>query len=552
MQHSFNIRPRRRDSLRLVSTIARATVSNKQLTPATMNRRRVLAMLSAGTGFVGAAGLTPCATQGPSRRHGPALASEIDAAVERAMLLDLSPALSVAVYSRQGIYARGFGFADVDTRERVSADTAFYIASSTKSVTALALACLHARGELDLDASLAEFSPQVTLAPPTRPSEVRLRDLLAHVGGIANRPINFRFTSSGQHDPDTLWRLLAISEANAEAPLGQFQYQNIGYNIATILTDRSLRVPWQTLLRTEIFGPTGLTRTSASMSQAKASGWSIARPHRLGPSGVRERSYLEKTDQTMHSAGGVVMSAQDAARWLELIVEDGRVGGRRCLPADVVRSTRVPIATVNVEFEGYRREQYGLGWYIGRYRDDRMLHHFGGYSGFRAHVSYLPDQAIGVAVLANDSTVGLRLVNAIPNYIYDRMGGYADAGQRFDAALDGARVRYAEAAREVVADRASRANLRFALVRPPAAYAGVYESPAWGSIEISEADRTLLVTCGVLRALAEPLGKPNAVWVELEPGEGEVLQFEGNGTTPDSLNLAERRFQRMATAGGKR
>jgi len=522
-----------------------AALRNKQLTRARINRRRVLAMLSAGAGFVGAAGLTACTTHGPSRRHrGLALAPEIDAAIERAMALDLSPALSVAVYSRQGVYARGFGLADVDTRDRASADTVFYIASSTKSVTALALACLHARGELDLDASLAEISPEVPLPPATRPSEVRLRDLLAHVGGIANRPINYRLTASGQHDPDALWRLLAISEPNAAAPLGRFQYQNIGYNMATILTDRSLRVPWQNLLRTEVFEPAGLMHTSALMSQAKASRWSIAMPHRLGPSGVRERSYLEKTDQTMHSAGGVVMCAQDAARWLELIVEDGRVGGRHCLPAEVVRATRVPVATVDVEFEGYRRDQYGLGWYIGRYRDERMLHHFGGFSGFRAHVSYLPDQAIGVAVFSNDSTVGLRLVNAVANYVYDRSAGYPDARQRFDAALDGASARYAEATREVAADRARRANLQFALVRPRAAYVGVYESPKWGRIEIVEADRSLLVTCGVLRALAEPLGKPDAVWLELEPGEGNVLQFEGYGTAPDSLYFDDRRFRR--------
>ncbi|MGH8242842.1 MAG: serine hydrolase domain-containing protein [Steroidobacteraceae bacterium] len=502
-------------------------------------------MLSAGAGVMGAAGAAACRLRRSSvRRSGLALALEVDAAVERAMAVDLSPALGVAVYSREGVYARGFGFADVGTRERASADTAFFIASSTKSVTALALACLHGRGELDLDASLIEISPQMPLPPATRPSEVRVRDLLAHVGGIVNRPINHRFTATGQHDPNTLWRLLAISEPNAAAPLGTFQYQNIGYNIATILTDRTLRVPWQSLLRREIFEPAGMTHTSASMSQAKESRWSIAKPHRLGPWGVRERHYLEKTDQTMHSAGGVVMSPQDAVRWLELMTEDGRVGGRRCVAAEVVQATRVPVATVGVEFEGYRRDQYGLGWYIGRYREEHMVHHFGGFSGFRAHISYLPHQAIGVAVFSNDSTVGLLLVNAIANFVYDRIAGYPDAGQRFDAALDGARVRYAEAAREVVADHARRANLQLALVRPLAAYLGVYESREWGRIEIVEVDRTLRVTCGVLRALAEPFDKPDAVWLELEPGEGGVLQFEGDGAAPDSLYFDDRRFYR--------
>jgi hypothetical protein len=82
--------------------------------------------------------------------------------------------------------------------------------------------------------------------------------------------------------------------------------------------------------------------------------------------------------------------------------------------------------------------KHGLGWYIARYRDERMLHHFGGFSSLSALISYLPDQAIGVAVFSNDSTVGLLLVDAIANYVYDRAGGYPGARQRFDAALDGA------------------------------------------------------------------------------------------------------------------
>ncbi len=461
------------------------------------------------------------------------------------LALGLTAGLGVGVYSREGVHARGFGLADLETRERASPDTAFYIASSTKSMTALAFACLEARGVLKLDATLAEFSADSPLPAATRPSEVRLRDLFTHVHGIANEPIEYRFADSGQHDPDTLWDLLAISEPNAEAPLGRFQYANVGYNIATILSDRRLGIRWQDLLLREIFGPVGMTRTSASMSHAKASRWSIAKPHRLDRSGVRARSYLEKTDRTMHSAGGVIMSAHDAVRWLELCIEDGRVGGRDRLPAEVVRATRAPVATVGVEFEGYRRQSYGLGWYLGPYRDARMLHHFGGFSGFRAHVSYLPEQGIGVAAFANESTVGLRVVNAIANFIYDRTGGYPDAGQRLDAALDDAGKRYREAARRIVAWHARRANLPLTLVRPRGAYTGQYEHPHWGRIGIVAEGETLRVTCGVLRALAEPVDKPDAVWVELEPGAGTVLQFEGDGAAPASLSLEGRRYHRL-------
>ncbi|MGH6950517.1 MAG: serine hydrolase domain-containing protein, partial [Vitreimonas sp.] len=486
-----------------------------------MNRRHFI-MTS------GAAALVACSS--PRRgmgRTGFALAQDIESAAGRALALGVAPGISVAVYTREGVYAQGFGVADVVTGERATADTVFYIASSTKSMTSLALAIREARGELDLDATVAEFAPEAPFPPAVRANETRLRHLLSHTGGIANEPIEFRFTETGQHDPDTLWRLLAASEPNSDAPLGRFSYANVGYNITTILTDRRLGVAWQDLLNLEIFGPSGMNRTSARMSRARGEQWSIAKPHRIGPSGARERSYLEKTDQTMHSAGGVVMSANDALRWLELVVEDGRIGGRQIIPAEVVRGTRAPIATVNVDFEGYRRDAYGLGWYIGPYRNERMLSHFGGFNGFRAHISYLPDRHIGVAAFVNDSSAALIPVNAIANYVYDRLGGHTDADPRFEDAIAAAATRRAEGARRILAERAGRAGVRWTLIRPRSAYVGAYENAHWGRIEITIEDEALVVACGVLRSPAWPSAESDALWVELEPGAGTDITFEG-------------------------
>jgi CubicO group peptidase (beta-lactamase class C family) len=462
------------------------------------------------------------------------------------LALDVAPAIGVAVYTRNGAFARGFGVADVSTGERATEDTAFYIASSTKSMTSLALAKLEARGELDLDATLAEFAPDAPLPTSVRANEARLRNLLSHTSGIANEPIEFRFTETGQHDAQTLWRLLAASEPNLKAPLGRFAYANIGYNITTILTDRRLGVRWQDILRREVFEPAGMTRTSAAMSRARRDRWSIAKPHVIGRSGVRERSYLEKTDQTMHSAGGVIMSANDALRWLELVAEDGRIGGRQLISPGVVRGARTPIATVGVRFEGYRRDAYGLGWYIGPYRNERMLHHFGGFNGFRAHISYLPDNRVGVAVFVNDSSAALMPVNAIANYAYDRVGGYVDAQERFDAAVAAAAARRVEVARRRLAEGESRSGLRWTLSRPRSAYVGAYEHPHWGRIEITAEDEALIVACGVLRGVAAPSRKRDALWVELDPGDGADIQFHGAGGAPRSLSFEGASFVRLS------
>lgn len=473
------------------------------------------------------------------------MAADLDAAIARTLELGVAPGLAVAVYSREGSYARGFGVTDVETGERASADTAFYIASSTKPLTALALAKLHRRGELNLDQTLAAFAPDAAFPAVTRADETRLRNLLSHTGGISNDPIGYRVAFTGQHDPETLWRLLAASSVNTDAPLGTFEYTNVGYNIATVLTDRRLGVAWQDLLQREVFGPANMVRSSPRMTRARSNGWSVARPHMLGPNSTLTRIYLEKTDQTMQSAGGVIMSANDAVRWLALMVDDGRLDGRQVIAPEVITATRVPLATTGADYEGYRREHYGLGWHIGPYRDEVLYHHFGGFAGFAAHVSYIPARGVGVAVFNNNSVVGTGPMHAIANYVYDRTGGYADAETRFNTALADVAARRDQIAERIAADRANRAARPWTLTRPRAAYAGAYENDAWGRIEVAADGDALNLRFGVLRATAEPFTRPDSLRVEFVPGSGAVVDFGGDEPIPAALTFQEASFSRV-------
>lgn len=503
-----------------------------------MNRRTLL--FSAG-----AAALTGCASSPATGRQTP-LAAELDAAAARLMALNFTPGLSVAVFSRDGVYARGFGVSDLSNGQRADAETAFYIASSTKPLTALALAKLHQRRELNLDSTLTAYAPDAPFPENVRADEVTLRQMLCHISGIDNRPIGFRSAFSGQHDPDTLWRLLSASELNAEAPLGTYAYTNVGYNITTVLTDRKHGVRWQDLLDREVFAAAGMTRSSARMSRAQREGWNVAKPHQMDASGAPQRISLEKNDQTMQSAGGVIMSANDAARWLELMVRDGRVGNRQVATPEVIASTRAPLAQLSGDDStGYRRDAYGLGWNIGPYRDTTMLHHFGGFAGFAAHVSYIPAAGVGVAAFANDSTAGQIPIHAIANYAYDRVLGHGDANQRLDEAIQTGEERRARGVQNIQNDRANRAGRQWTLTRPRAAYAGAYESETWGRIDITVEGEALNVRFGALQAQAEPFTQPDSVRVELIPGQGEPLLFQGEGETPSALRNRVGVFQRV-------
>jgi CubicO group peptidase (beta-lactamase class C family) len=504
-----------------------------------MNRRTLL--LSSG-----AAALAACATGAapPPTSASHPLADAFDEAANLALArVRDAPGIAVAVYTPDGIYARGFGVTDIETGERAHADTAFYIASSTKPLTALTLATLHERGELDLDQTLEAYAPDAGFPEATRPRDVTFRQLLSHTHGIQNEPLGFRVAFTGQHDPETLWRLLSTSAVNTDAPLGQFQYTNVGYNIATVLTDRKLGIAWQNLLQREIFGPAGMNRTSARMSSAES--WSLAKPHGIDPaSGVR-RLYLEKTDQTMQSAGGVIMSANDAVRWVELMAETGRIGGRQLIPAAAIAATRMPLASVGATFNGYERQSYGLGWHIGPHRDQQLLHHFGGFAGFRAHVSYMPERRLGVAVFVNESDIVADVADAVANYVYDRLLSRGDAQQTFAAALDEVVTDRDRGMARVAQDRANRAARPWTLTRGFEAYAGTYENELWGRIDVSASARGLDVSYGVLHAGAEPFTRPDSMRLEFVPGMGVAAGFAGDGPRPDTLIFRGAPFTRV-------
>lgn len=502
-----------------------------------MNRRMLLA--------AGAASLAACTTPRSSAASA-MLEQDLEEAIGRAMALGLAPALSVAVYSPEAGVARTAGVIDRSSGERATTDTAFYIASSTKSLTALALANLEARGERIIGATLREYAPDAPLPESVRPGDVTFRHLLTHTMGFDHGGIGFRLAFSGQHDPELLWRLLAACEPTPDTPLEKFDYTNLGYNIATILTDRKTGVRWQDMLARDIFGPAGMTRTSATISRATSAGWALARPHMVRTDGLVEPIYLQKLDQTMQSAGGVIMTANDALKFLELMCEDGHVGGRQVLPRSVVLGSREPLAEVGETFEDYKRDRYSLGWYSGPYRDELLLHDFGAFAGFRAHVSYMPGRRTGVATFVNDSTVASPLVDVIANFVYDRAYGRDAAWQRFDDALAKTKERAARQIAGRAADAAKRAARPWMLTRAREAYAGTYENEVFGRVEMVVEENALVFRCGVLRSVAEAFTETDAIRIATAPGIGAVAQFEGTGPRPTAMVLNGQRLWRVA------
>lgn len=448
---------------------------------------------------------------------------DADAFIDRALReIEVTPGLAVAfVDGDRMLYVRGTGLADTAPPLKADADTRFYIASSTKSFTALAIAALAAKGVVDLDASVAAWLPDSGL-PPAIAARVTLRQLLTHTSGLDNSPISFRAAFSGDHSPALMQSLLAATVETPDTPAGTFRYSNAGYNLATLLIERKTGLDWRALVRREVLDPLGMTATTPFVSQA---GGVLAAGHVPGPDGSPLRSPLQKSDATMQSAGGLVSTARDMARWLQAQLNDGVVDGRRVFPAGLIASTHAPGAVQDATFGPYRRTGYGLGWQIGGFGDDLLIHHFGNFAGSRAHVSLLPARGLGVAVMINEDAVAGELADLVANYLYERRLNRPDVQARYAAALEALKADR-DARRKGIAGAAARFAARpRMLTLPDGDYAGRYENPLYGAFIVTPTEDGLVVTMGPMRAQAQAFTQPDSIRVELVPGQGQAVVF---------------------------
>jgi CubicO group peptidase (beta-lactamase class C family) len=466
-------------------------------------------------------------------------AATLDSTLSAIFALDLAPGMSVAVVrDTQVIYAKGFGWADVEARRPVTPQTIFYIASTTKSFTGLAAVMLDEQGRLDLDASLSRYLPTARLQAPLSADSITLRSLLSHTHGIDNDgPIVFRTAFSGEHTNDQLITLLA---AHPPAKTGRDHvYGNIGYNIAGLAMDATLGESWRDVLQRMIFQPLGMMSTSAYVSRVPRD--RLAQPYRWEPSGFARAPY-NKGDANMQAAGGLVSTAADMARWLEAHMNEGMVDGRRVFPASAIAETHRRQATIRRDVRGLAQNGYGFGWQIATLGTDTVLTHGGGFLGFSTHMSFMPQRRIGVVVMTNENGMGSALAELAARAVYGRLrdgqGFAADSVARLRAEAGAARER-------VAADRVRRAARPQTLPFPIESYAGTYENELYGRLVFSVVNGKLEARAGQAWSPVEVYdGANNALRVELT-GSGQVARFTIENGRAVSVDIGGTKFHRV-------
>jgi CubicO group peptidase (beta-lactamase class C family) len=493
-------------------------------------------------------GCTGVAQSNPQRTSD--FVAAYDAYIKRTMeqLPDIPVLAVVVIKDDKPIFVRAYGMADKEAGMKADADTLFYIASSTKSFTAMSAALLDREGKIKLDDPISKYSMGVTFKNQLPADKIAVRDLLTHTSGLRNEPLVFRMAFSGQSDPADMKRVFGEATTFTEARYGKYNYDNLGYNIYGVLLENHLNRKWQDVLQEKIFDPVGMKHTTAYISRAQVKKWKVAVPYLFDAmSGTMIRSPLAKTDSNMQSAGGIFASVSDIGRWLNLNMNDGKLGGKQVIPAEVVRAVHTGYTqTMRVPEPFVGEGQYGLGWQIGKYRNQTVIYHHGGFPGYASHISYLPEKKIAIAVLVTGDIAAAKSGHIVATYGYDWWLQTPDFQQAYDKQLDATVTNYAKWRQAAQASASERAKRTSQLTRPLADYAGTYRNETLGTIEITAVGNNLAVRMGSINAVATPFTEKETIRVEMVPGQGEVIKFEQNSEGKiGSLNYARVSFERV-------
>jgi len=377
------------------------------------------------------------------------------------------------------VFARGYGYSDLEKKLPVTPNTLFQIASNTKLFTATAVGFLVEEGKLDWDVPIKKYVPQIQFYNDDLNANVTIRDMLSHRTGISRHDLIWYksdFTRQELFD--------RIKYLEPSIPLRQGSlYNNLMYAAAGQIVEYLSGQTWEEFVKSKIFTPLNMSHSMFTVEEMKRE------PDFMTP-------YYEKRDtsillpypfytqqQGVGPCGSIISSINDLSNWLIAQMHSGRFKNNQVIPASIIKETlkpAIPTASVPDKYFENLNSIYGMGRSTSSYKGHYLTQHGGAIGGIYSNISFMPADSIGVIVFTNRIT---QLPGIITYTIYDRLLGLTETPWSERSLQD--YLKSKEISRE---SRKKPDTDRIPGTKPShplADYSGIYEDPAYGLMEIN-------------------------------------------------------------------
>lgn len=373
----------------------------------------------------------------------------------------IAGAVALVLRDGQTVYERAVGWSDKEAGRRMTADTIFRIASQTKALTSVAILALVEEGRIGLSTPVGELIPGfakttvavstdigVSMVPAKR--RITIRDLLTHTAGISygteshiaslyeakglGPAAGYGWYTADKDEPvcETMERLASLPFS---AQPGEAWVYGYNTDILGCIVERASGMGLDQFVQKRITGPLGMkdTRFFLPVEQRErlAAVYASGSDGRItrAPDGARGQGhYVDGPRRNFAGGAGLLSTARDYARFLEMIRNGGVLDGIRILaPRTVALMTTNQVGTLH--------STTGLGFGLGfetvdRYGANGMSSEgsfgWGGAYGTRYHVDPEPRLTMVLMIQLVPNATDLR--EKFPNLVYQALVGAAGPG----------------------------------------------------------------------------------------------------------------------------
>lgn len=320
----------------------------------------------------------------------------------------------------------GFGWADIERRRPVTAETIFGAGSVSKTLTLAAFMRLWEDGRCGLDDDVNAYVSFPVRNPRFPDKPITLRMLLSFTAGIfdvdfqagRNRLDVFFETRDPAGTAEAALREFLTPEGKYYAdenfmesePGAAYAYSNAGYALIGCVVERLGGRPFWAYCRDEIFAPLGMKDSHWRLADLDRDRY--AYPYTRGSGGPTKE---EPSTWPGYMDGGLQTTTGDIGRFLVMLMNRGRFEGRTILrPETVDAMLALQDAPGAPPGRGFPTIGRSFAWILSRVQD-RALYQMNGFGpAFFAQVYFDPERRTGGAFF---TTGGFASFQALGNAV---------------------------------------------------------------------------------------------------------------------------------------
>lgn len=385
------------------------------------------------------------------------------------------------------IYAKGFGYADLENKIKVDENTLFAIGSTSKAFTVGLLGIMEEEKSLKFTDSPQKYLPNLKFFNDELNSQITISDMISHRTGLPRHDFSWYLFPSDSKDS-------LLTRIQFQEPFTgireQWYYNNFMYLAQGLITEKLTGKSWEDNIKERFFEPLQMSTSNTSIAE-------LQQQRNISKGYVLENFQTNKVTPyyniaAISPAGSINSSVSEMSNWLRVWLNEGKFNNKQILPKQYIQRAMNPLMLIgggiaDPKFPDQHLNSYGYAWFASSYKGHYRLEHGGNIDGFSANVAFFPTDKIGIVVLTNQD--GSALPTLVRNAISDHVLGLKETDwlSYYKERLDQAKAQQKQAQESQASSQIANTTPSHSLVE----YTGSYHHPGYGTFKVSYANDSL-------------------------------------------------------------